>query len=200
MGLILVRGNWPKQYKLLVLLLVTTFAVEYTGYLLWVNWRINNNFLYNIFLPLQCAFFLYVFYVESLSAGSARVNLVLLGMVPAGLLVTYFIHGSFIYLNSYAANLFLILMLVAAGLYFVYAIMYSKVKLTTHPPFWIASGLLFFTVSYILVFSFWNIIKTIPYYKVILTYTNIIANLLLYGGIIASLLCLRKARNSYMPS
>lgn len=199
-ALFLFQPKWGGHYKLIIVLLVTTFCVEYCGYLMSREFKVNNNWLYNIFLPFQCFCFLYFFYRESFSRDSARAHLVLLWLIPTVLIISYAIHRDIIFLNSYAANLFLILMLLASGIYFIDAVMHSRIKMVAHPPFWIASGLLFFTVSYILIFSLWSIITTILHYKLILAYTNIIANLLLYGGIIASLICLRKTSRSSMPS
>lgn len=200
-GILLVKRDWPFIYKMLVALTALTFLVEISGYLIWTKLKQNNNWLYNLYLPVQCFCILYFFYKVSEYKLVQKINLALIITMFAGTIISYFIHRSFFFLNSYASELYLILMLVAAGLFYIDSIVNDvEIRLVKQPPFWLSTGLLFFCIIYILIFAFWNLIKQVPYYRVILFYSNIVANTFLYGGIIICFLCMRKTRNYYTHS
>ena len=168
---------------------------------MWVKFRLNNNWIYNLFLPLQCLCILYIFYKVSVNQTIKKMNLILMICMFTGTVITYFIHRSFIFLNSYASALYLILMLISAGCFYIDAIVNDvETSLVKQPAFWLATGLLFFCVIYILIFALWAIIEKLPYYKRILFDSNIIANSFMYGGIIICFLCLRKTKIYYTPS
>ncbi len=200
-GCVVLKKYWLREYKILVLLAGITFLVEISGHVMWIKFHQNNNWLYNIFLPFQCFCFLFLFYKAAIYKSIKHINYALLIFLFAGTAISYCFHRNFIFLNSYASTLYLVLMLIASGCFYIDAILNElEIKLVKQPPFWVATGMLFFTVIYILIFALWNELIKVPYYKLILFYSTIVANTFLYGGLIACFLCLRKTKIFSMPS
>jgi hypothetical protein len=200
-GCFVVKKQWTIQFKWLVVLAGISFFIELAGHIMWTRYSLNNNWIYNLFLPVQCFIFLYFFYKTMVQKVVRKIVGFLMGAMIAGTVISYFYHGSFTMLNSYASTLYLFLMLIASCLYYLDTIINEvEVSMTRQPSFWVAAGLLFFTVIFILLFALWAVNIKIPYYKVVLNYSVIIANTFLYGGLIAGFLCLHKTKNYYLHS
>jgi hypothetical protein len=197
-GCLLVKAAWPAPFKWLVVLAGLSFSVELAGHIMWTQYRLFNNWLYNIFLPIQCILFLYFFYAVALHPTVKKALKVLFVLMAVGQLVAYINHKNFSVLNSYASTLFLFLMLLASCLFYLDAILNNlEISLLKQPAFYIGAGVLFFTVIFILLFAFWAVNISIPHYRQVLKYSIIVANTFLYGGLIAGFVCLNKTKNYY---
>jgi len=199
-GLTCYRRYWPLHCQLMVALCLLTVGIEITGHRMWVDHQINNNWLYNLFLPLQAICFLFFFFKETVTRKIRNLQLVLLLAVLPGTALSYVFHRNFSFLNSYASSFYLFLMLVACCLYFL-DVFTNDVNLPRlrQPAFWVACALLFFTLAYILVLALWNTIRTMADYRLVLDFVRISSNTILYGGLIAYFVCKRRERNFYMP-
>ncbi len=198
-GCLLIRHGWPAPFKWLVFLGGLTFLVEIAGHIMWTKYQLYNNWLYNLFLPIQCSFFLLFFYATSYHRKVKKVIVGLMIIMLVGIVISYSYHQSFYMLNSYASTLYLLLMLIASCLFYVDAIINDlEISMIKQPAFWVAVGLLFFTVVFILLFALWAVNIKIPHYKVVLKYSIIAANTFLYGGLIVSFICLNKIKSYYL--
>jgi len=200
-GCLLLNSKWPAHFKWLVALVGLTFVVEIAGHILWTRYRMYNNWLYNLYLPIQCLAFLLFFIKSSTHQVIIKVQKSLLWLMLAGTIITWILHRNFWLLNSHGSTVYLFLMLVASCLFFVDAVVNNvEVRLVKQAPFWVAAGLLFFTVVFILFFALWLVNFTVPYYNTVFSYSVIAANTFLYGGLIASFICLHLTKNYSMHS
>lgn len=200
-GIFLLRKSWPIHYKVLVVLAGFTFGIEMVGQWLWNQYKYNNNWIYNLFIPLRYILILFflsrVIVVASLQRIAQYFIVVLVLAVPT----SYIWHHSFFILNNYVSTLCYIFSLAVVGLYFMDSIINDvRVHLYKQPAFWFAAGLFFFCSIFIVRHLFWNYINLIPDSRYFLGYTNNIANTFLYGGLTICFICLEKTRKYYLYS
>ena len=192
-GIVTYRRWWPVAFKLLLALTILTFLVEISGHLMWKIYRLYNNWLYNLFLPVQCFLFIRFFYLISVHEKVKKAGRGLLWAMLPLMLAAYGFQPLFYTLNSYAATGYLLLMLTSSCLFYVDVIINgSTVSMVQQPAFWVAAGLMFFTVVFILLFALWAANVMIPNYGLVLKYVIITANTLLYGGLTVAFLCQTK--------
>lgn len=204
-GLCTFQWSWPRSYKLLLLLTTITLPIEVVSQYIWDTYHISNQWIYNLFLPGQFLLLVLFFYfiVFHRRIRQLQVGLLLAGVV--GICICYYYttwvqHLPLTQFNSYASTLYLVLLIISSGSFFIDAILSREsTPLIRQPGFWVATGVLFFCTLFTARFALWNLILTIPDYQKLLLYTNIIANTLLYLGITVSFLCLQRMKNSSMP-
>lgn len=198
-GVLLLRKNWPMPYKLMVALAGVSFVVELGAQILWDRYRYNNNWIYNLFIPIQhLVFFLFIRYSVVTPFFKKAVFLLIYGAL-LGTLVSYYWHRNFFMLNNIAHTLLFFGQLVAVCCYYLDVVSNNvKLGILHQPPFWLVTGLFFFCVVFVVRFSLWGYIKSLPDYRMVLKYTTVFSNTLLYGGFIFSFICLQKTKNSYL--
>jgi len=195
-GLLLLRKNWPIPYKMLSALASLTFIVELTGHILWTQFHQNNNWLYNIFVPIQVFTFLWIIYasiqIQKIRKGIRWCFIVMV----AGTGITYFWHDSFKMLNNHAITLYWILLIIACCSFYIDAIENTiQIPLLSQPVFWLSSGILFFCAIFVVRTAIWNLMPQLYNFKQLSIYSNIVANTFMYSGIIACFICLHKTKN-----
>ena len=183
-GCLLWRKAWPLQYKMLVVLMGLTVLVERSAYVLGQSYH-QNVWLLNLFVPLESASYIFVFYRESASPAFRWFCRCLLAVLFPAVLVTYLLHPHLFLFNLYGYIVGLFLLLLAAAAYFVeYMLGETDNNLTGHPLFWLAAGTIPFCCIHILLFSLLTYLVTM---RVAYFYNaNLLANLFLYGGLTGS--------------
>jgi hypothetical protein len=199
-GLACMSKRWPITYKILVFFSGLTFLVEILGYQLSFKYE-NNNWLYNIFSPLECIIILYLF---SQIIMEKKLQLIILYFIPlmiAATVFTYILQPNFFIYNSYAHTVYLVLWVIICGFYFIDVMINdNRVSLIKQPGFWLATGILFFSVIFIILQSLYNIFTTLPNYKIIVRYFIIVANTFMYVGFVGTFICQNIATKYYSPS
>jgi hypothetical protein len=196
------RKWWPLHFKLLAVLALVTFCVEIGAQNYYDTTKKSNYFFYNTFLPVQYGVFQYTLYRLISDSVLKRMQVYLAVAAVAGTAITYaLMEKGFGAFNSQASTLYLVLLIIGAGCFYIDAMKNDiALPLTKQPGFWIATGLLFFSVILVMRFIFWDFVQTIPGYTTILRVTNILANTLLYGGFIGTFICLYKTKSYLLPS
>jgi hypothetical protein len=137
------KAGW---WRLFVYFMALTAAVEVTGYVLYVVVKQQDNqWLFNLYLPLEISFFFYVLY--RLCRNYFRPFIWLMGAWIIFMII-YLVEsiGGAFEKYSFYANLFASVFIVAMAFIFYYSLMKqeSHVELVKFPAFWIISGLFIF--------------------------------------------------------
>jgi hypothetical protein len=200
-GCILFRKNWLLEYKLLVVLSGLTVLTEIirqicSGLMI----PGPGDWIYNFFLPVECAFFIYIFYRASKHPAIKQLDTVLLMLLPVGAGILYFIFPYFSSSNKPVALFYLFTELICAGSFVIDLLLtQSKTSLTRQPLFWVAFGLLFYSGMYIVLLG---IITAVRMTKSLFIYellNSLISNLFLYSGFIICFIRLHKAKPGVHP-
>jgi len=196
-GLITFRKHWPAYAKALLVLAGVTFGIELYAQYLWSNLHKQNHFLYNLFLPFQCFVVLFAFSRLLINNSLLLVNRMLIAVFFTGTVAAYIYYPTFVNLNYFASTLYLVLMIIASGCFFLDIAMNSiNVPLIRQPVFWLATGILVFSVTFVIRMAFWTYLASLPNINAIIFVTNIISNIFFYGGLIGFFICLRQTTYS----
>lgn len=197
-GCILVRKNWPLEYKLLVILSGLTLLSEFTIEICVYRDPVHHgswHWIYNYFLPVECAFFIYIFYRASENQVLRRLNIFFLTLLPVGAGILYFLYPDFSKANKEVALLYLFTELICSCSFIIGLLLkQSTIPLTRWPLFWIAFGLLFYSGLYIVMLG---IFRALTFTKMMSIYASLnilITNLFLYSGFIICFIRLHKAK------
>jgi len=137
--------------------LLLTNIVEWGNYFKWYNYHHTNNWIFNIFNPIEFCFYGFLYY-QTLLSKSGRNNVFYCCLF---ILITYlvnilFIQG-FLYFDSYSYLVGCLVMVYFSYLYFVEKIKsVEQINITKTPLFWISVGLLFFYSGEFILFSFFQ--------------------------------------------
>lgn len=197
-GSLLVRKNWPLEYKLLVVLAGLTSLIETIVFLNTAR-RIDIRGVYNFFAPVECAFILYILYRASVYPAIKRLNALLLACLPIGIGIAYYTHPGFYRFNESAGLFYDFLELIAACSFLIDVLLNkSDTPLGRQPLFWVAAGILFYGSIFTLLDALRNYITKAPIQY--LTLFSALANLFMYSGFIACFICLRRADRQRSPT
>lgn len=191
-GCMLYRSTWPIQLKVLAGLACLTFAVELAGHLIGRANPALNQFIYNLFSLIQS---LVLLWVIRRSTSDKRTSLVTKSLLVGLLAVNtgcYIMQPNPMLFNHYAATIDTILMLIGCCIFFIDALINNvNILLYRQPAFWIVTGMLMYTSIFIIRFSMWGMLETLPDYQELVHYTNVIANTFFYLGYSGSFICQR---------
>lgn len=198
-ALILMQRSWPVAYKVLIAITGISVIVELTGWYIGTKLHQNNNWIYNIYVPvlgiLQTIIFMQIVETKAIRNSMKLLMAVFLLSVA----VSYFFFPHFFKLNSYALTIYLICSVISVALYFIDSMInLIDIPLVKQPGFWLGIGILIMSVLNIARFSFWNMIARTADYSKILNYIVDISNLSLYGAYIATFICLRINQKYYL--
>jgi len=159
-GCMVFRRSWPFEYKCLFFLNILRVVVSCFTFLWPYYTHSSNHWIYNLFLPLQCAGFLLVFYGASMHRMVRRVNKWLLAALPLVTVICWSGGAPLDMMNTWAVVCFDFLLLVSACLAFVDQMLrIDDAHFVRQPIFWLASGLFFYSVGSIIEFATWEYIK-----------------------------------------
>lgn len=153
LGCMLVKKSWPIQYKLLVV---------YAGFdLLWAllsavwiwGFSKSNHWITNLTSPIECALILFIFYKAAAHPFIKRINIGLMLTIIPLLLVGYTLYPEFFWFNKPVTIGCLFLILLSSCLAYI-DLLLDKIefRLPAHPMFWLAGGMLLYSISSILCF------------------------------------------------
>jgi hypothetical protein len=199
-GVACFNKNWLPYYKVLFFLVGLTCLVEMAGSMMSYEFG-DNNWLYNIFSPIECFIILYFFSRIILKRRLKELIFYSIPIMVVATCITYMVQPNFMVYNSYARTIYLVLWIIASGFFFIDVMINdNRMSLVKQPGFWLATGILFFSVIFIVLISMYKIFKILPNYKIIINYFNIVANTFLYVGFIGAFLCQRIATKYYSRS
>jgi len=190
----------PRWLRLFLYFLLITLATDIGAGLYSQYFQKSNHFIINMYLPVNFCFYLLLF-ILTFEKRSYK-NLV--WMLLALFLVFYFsdilfLEGFYTF-NIYSFCVGSILIVLCCLLYFT--VLFTSEKVINYfasPPFWIATGLIFFYVGNLVQISLMNYIinNQLDPGGRIYELISIILNVILYGCITISFICnypWRKAR------
>lgn len=181
------------QYKLLIWLVSLRFFVEFVGDIWSIQTQTSNNWMYNLYFPLESLGFLYIFYLGAIHTAVKRINAALLIAILPTLLVAYILYPGFTFLNTHAIIYQSFLLLVSAGCAFIDILLdKSRVQFVRRPLFWLASGIIIYSGASIMVYLFWAYGKKMILYLPF-AYIYMISYNLLSFFIIGSFISIRRA-------
>lgn len=151
LGCVLVRKSWPIQYRLLLVLACLDFSVTLVSYL-WSSMLFkSNHWIANAAAPVECALILYIFYKASTHRIIKRINIGLIIAIIPLLLIGYTLRPLFFYLNTtVATGCFFFILLSACCAYVDMLLDKRDFRLSRQPMFWLAGGMLLYSISNIL--------------------------------------------------
>lgn len=192
-GIICFRKYWPVQYKLILVLVSISFFVEFYGSYLSYYPHKQNNWLYNIYVPIQAVLTLFITYKLVQIAKIKKVIVCLIFIFIIAFIITYKYHENFFTLNHYALTINLICCCIGVGVYFIDTMLNTvQIPLLHQPGFWFMAGVLLFSILLICRFAFWNLTLNNKDYSKIRFYLIIASNTFLYLGCIATFICSNK--------
>jgi hypothetical protein len=194
-GSLLVRRNWPRWAKLLVILPWVTQVAEILAWICLVN-NVNKQFYhswYTIWAFLEALTLLYILSRGAILPSVKRLHRLLMMLSPVGLILYFILWPTFAYIGLF----YLSLELVAAGAVLIDILVdVSDTPMIKKPVFWLATGMLFFCSLYIVVLSLGRLLSTLPHDKY--WPFSCFANTFMYTGFIACFIVLsrRKGREA----
>jgi hypothetical protein len=198
-GCMFIRKNWLLQYKLLVILSGLTVLIEMAEQIT-SHLHFHSKWIYNFFLPLECAFFLYIFYRASVHAAVKRLNATLLMLLPVGAGILYFFFPYFSESNKQVALFYLFSELICACSYVIdLLLIQANTPFARQPLFWVAFGLLIFSGLYVLMITILYSISIIQIFSTYAYVNSLVSNFFLYSGFIICFIRLHKAKPMQNP-
>lgn len=156
----------PTYFKWFLPLLLLTNIVEWGNYFKLFSYHHSNNWIYNIFNPIEFCFYGWLYY--NYITNSVKRKIILYScvvLIVAYLLNMLFIQGM-VFFNSYTFLLGCLLMIYFTYLYFDQSIKsVSNTSITKTPFFWISVGVLFFYSGEFILWSFFQYFLTIKDFK-----------------------------------
>lgn len=122
-----------------------TLLLEFTGYILYFIYHLNNHWLYNINLPVEIIFISAVLY--KICSPYFKVQYWLLPGLSLFASFYFYesMHSHFLSYSIISNNIASVMIIIICCLYFYFFLKKEEyVDIYKHPPFWIIAGLFFF--------------------------------------------------------
>ena len=182
-------GEWRFFTAYLILIVVIETIGWYTGEVLQTD---KYSWIYNIYLLAMGWFYLWILSKAPVMARHRRDFRVLLYVFMVCAVANLLFYQRWTVFNSYTEVLGNV-MLAAVCCWLLFKLLKddSPTRLTADPHFWLANGLLFFSLGNITVYLFYSFLGTfykqthIPLGYYIVNTTNVV----LYGSLIAAFVC-----------
>jgi len=197
-GCMVYRKSWPFAHKCLFFLNILRVVVSCSTYLWPYYTHSSNHWIYNLFLPLQCAGLLLVFCGVSIHRVVRRFNKWLLAALPLVTVICWSRGTPLDMVNIWAVVCLNFLLLLSVCLAFVDQMLrMDDTHFIRQPIFWLASGLFFYSVTSIIEFATWEYIKKMLLFG-LYTFIAFAGEYLQAVGIIGCFICIylerRRAR------
>ena len=190
LGCLLVRRNWPVHYRFLVAFKCLAFGVSILGSFYSIWYHRSNHWLYNLFIPVEGISYLYVFYKAAIHRTVRRIDGWLLLLVMPLIVLSYILSHSFFFLNTYAGMSCSFLPLLAAcGTFIDLLADKRELRLFRQPMFWMAAGVLLYSISNIIFYIIWEYVKKMNYYN-FFSIVYFLGTALLNLGMIGCFICI----------
>lgn len=126
----------------------------------------SNHWMANLFGPVESALILYIFYKASVHRMIKRINSGLMMAIVPLLLIGYTLKPLFFILNiTVAIGSFFLILLSACCAYVDLLVDKRDLRLSHHPMFWLAGGMLLYGISNILCFMGFEFEKKMILYR-----------------------------------
>jgi len=166
LGFVLVRKSWPIQYRLLLVLACLDFFVTLGSYLWSTMLFKSNHWIANAVAPFECALILYIFYKAATHRLIQRINIGLMIAIVPLLLIAYTLKPLFFILNTTAViGCYFFILLSACSAFIDLLLDKRDFRLSRHPMFWLAGGMLLYGISNILCFVGYEFEKKMILYR-----------------------------------
>jgi len=188
-GCILVRRRWPWHYRFLVGLKGFTFVVQWGGMAWSTLTQSSNHWLFNIFIPLECGSYLYLFYKTAAHPVIRRLNGWLMAMVLPLVAVSFLLVPELTIINQVMGiGCAFFLMISSCSVCIDLLLSEDEVSFFRHPLFWLAGGILFYSISNAIYFVTWEITKKMILFRFVLV-EYMVAGILLNCCLMGSFFC-----------
>ena len=195
-GCLLWKKDWPLQFRQLAIMMGLTVFVEIVAHVLAIRHH-NSMWLYNLFMPVECGSFLYVFFRGAVRPAIRIFNRCLLAAIIPVLVISFLAQPHLLLHNKFRYIIFLFLELLAACSFFIDLLSGGEsVYLLRQPLFWLAGGIVPFCCVHIVLFSLLNYFIPMP--QIYYFSWTLVANTFLYSGVTACFICLRRTRGTVL--
>jgi hypothetical protein len=188
----LASAKKSRPFQMLAWLPLVTLPVEILGWWMALKYH-RNHWLYNCWLPLECCWILLIFYIAAGHPITKRLIGWLLVLMPVGMLASYFISFSVLFINVYAMLFYLFWQLIGGCIFLTDCLLSSEdASIFRHPLSWMAACTILCACMFILSHGTWILKLSVsqPFYELMIS----IANTLLYGGMILTFIMLRRRK------
>lgn len=188
-------GHW----KYFIIYMAITVAAETAGWLIMLQGRGSNQWVYNIFAPIQACFLYWMFYRVYPKQFKSGIFLMTCALIFFAVYAYECFTHPFTVFNNYSWILFSFSMIVACGLYYYFLMTdESYTDLGKHPPFWFVTGIfIYFFSSSVCTLFFSQLVRINITDNISLRYLLfILFNLILYGCWSYAFLCRYKLTRS----
>jgi len=182
-------------WRLFILFLLFTIIVETIGWHAHFYLQKNNNWIFNILLLVALPFLIWIFAKEPMAKTKTKLYGIATLFIIASLIDMFFLEG----FVNYAAYCEVSedILLAAVACFFLYNILTEEVfrDLFQYEYFWLANGLLFYSLGNIVLYSFLNGLRDFYQATCINIYSEINGglNILFYGSLTIAFLCRNRA-------
>ena len=166
LGCVLVRKSWPAPYRFLLGYKCLAFFIAVVSMAWSTFFRQSNHWIYNLYNPIECALLLYVYYRAAVHPAIKRLDLSLLAVLPPLIFIVYLLVPVLYSLNSMAGIGYLFLLILSScGVYVDLLLDKGDLPIFRHPLFWLAAGVLLYSICMILFFLTWEYSKKMILYR-----------------------------------
>jgi hypothetical protein len=186
LGCILVRKTWPWHYRFLVVLKGLSFLVQWGGMAWSTLTHSSNHWIFNVYLPLECVSYLYIFYRASASPIIRRLNGWLTVTVLPLVVISFLLSPQLFIINQMMGMGCDFLLLISACVACIGLLLSEEeVSFFRNPLFWLAGGVLYYSIGNIIYLVTWEVTRKMVLYKFIrieFFLSGIVLNLALMGS------------------
>jgi len=177
-------------YHVLLWGILATLPVEAFSIVLAYRYH-NNQWLLNLWGPLECLCVLLVFYSAAGHPVARRINKILLYLLPAGVILTFGIESSFFNMNLSGMQFYMFCELISTCVFLVDGLVRSEDhRFFQHPLSWTAVGIALHCLISALCYGMWKFVVEWPAKFYIAA--MFMANGVYYIGMIITFIHLRK--------
>jgi hypothetical protein len=199
LALLLLKNSKAGLWNYFKVYMLITVVMEAAGWLLRSYWHVNNQWVYNIFAPVQALFLYWMFYQIYPKKFNSRLFLGACMALFAAVYIYECFQHPFTVFNNYSWIVFSFTIIIACGLYYYFLLKdEAYMNLGVHPPFWFVTGLfIYFFSSSVCTLFFSELVRINVMENISLRYLLfILFNLILYGCWSYAFLCKYKQTRS----
>lgn len=192
MALVHLKNNNVLFSKITKGYLAIVVITETIGFSMSKGYHLNNAWLYNIFIIFEAAYISYGLYVALKSFTKKAALICVIPMIAfLGIYLFEIYHHGFLKFNSLSVNIYSIIFVIISLLYFHLLVKQKNpIILKINPQFWWVTAVLFYYFGSTVYNLFVHLLyQQFPKTYIILAYTMLGLNLLLYSIWIYSFIC-----------
>lgn len=199
LAIFLLKNDQSIPWKYFTVYMFITVLAEASGWMLRTYWHANNQWVYNIFAPIQAGFLYWVFYRIYPKKFNSKIFIGICVAIFVAIYIFECFKHPFTTFNNYSWIFFSFSMIAACGLYYYFLLADDEYKdLATHCPFWFVTGVfVYFFSSSVCTLFFTELMRINIIHNISLRYLLfILFNFILYGCWSYAFLCRYKQTRS----